>query len=202
MPEASRKLHIGGFNQAFEGWINTDHTPHIAVARVPGLATVLHTVGRMSEDRYRDHRAGVFKRVRKLDVTKRFPFPDASFDYAFASHLLEHLYPDHAEFCAREVLRVLRPGGIFRASVPDLDLHVDEFDRSYPSPFLEFAYGYKGAPNREGAHKYAYNQANLRELFLRVGFREAVRRAYREGRCADVETIDTRPRSLFMEAEK
>ena len=202
MPEASRRLQLGAFNQAFDGWVNTDITRHITVARVPGLAAALFRVGRMSRDRYEDHRRGVFRRMRRVDVTKRFPFGDGSFDYVFASHLLEHLYPGHAEFCVREAHRVLAPGGILRVVVPDLDLHVAEFHRDDPAEFLDFVYRYRLGPTRPGVHRFAYNERNLGELLSRAGFRSVIRRGYREGRCADVERIDTRPRSLFMEAEK
>ena len=33
----STKLHVGAFDVAHDGWLNTDVTPHMAIARVPGL---------------------------------------------------------------------------------------------------------------------------------------------------------------------
>jgi len=41
-----------------------------------------------------------------------FPYPDESFDFAFAHSVFTHLMPDVAERYLREIERVLRPGGI------------------------------------------------------------------------------------------
>jgi SAM-dependent methyltransferase len=41
----------------------------------------------------------------------RFPYPDASFDFAFATSVFTHLLPDDADRYLAEIARVLRPGG-------------------------------------------------------------------------------------------
>jgi predicted SAM-dependent methyltransferase len=59
--------------------------------------------------------------VSYLDVSHRFPFPDASFDFVFSEHMIEHLpFQGGVKFCA-ECFRVLRPGGRIRISTPDLE---------------------------------------------------------------------------------
>ena len=40
---------------------------------------------------------------------RRVPFPDASFDLVYASHVLEHIKED--DEALREIRRILRPGG-------------------------------------------------------------------------------------------
>lgn len=47
----------------------------------------------------------------------RFPWPDATFDFAFATSVLTHLEMDEARQYVREAHRVLRPGGILLATV-------------------------------------------------------------------------------------
>jgi SAM-dependent methyltransferase len=47
----------------------------------------------------------------------RFPWPDATFDFAFATSVLTHLEMDDAKHYVREAHRVLRPGGILLATV-------------------------------------------------------------------------------------
>ena len=55
-----------------------------------------------------------------LDLSR---FADASFTEVYASHVLEHFdYKDELLSVLAEWHRVLRPGGVLRVSVPDLDI--------------------------------------------------------------------------------
>lgn len=55
------------------------------------------------------------------DAATGLPFPDAAFDAVYHSHVLEHLSPSAAPALLRECRRVLKPGGILRVAVPDLE---------------------------------------------------------------------------------
>jgi SAM-dependent methyltransferase len=72
--------------------------------------------------------------VRVHDLADGIPFDDNSVDAVYHSHLLEHLDRDVAERFMFEVRRVLRPGGIQRVVVPDLELicrrYLDHLERS------------------------------------------------------------------------
>ena len=48
-------------------------------------------------------------------------FPDETFEAANAYHVLEHLTPEEGARFVAEVFRVLKPEGVFRVSVPDLE---------------------------------------------------------------------------------
>lgn len=196
-----RRLHLGAFDQVHEGWVNTDITPHLLVARVPGLPWLLCRLGLISPERYAAHRSGVFRSLRYLDATRRFRFPDATFEAVYASHVLEHLDRDAAELCLREVHRVLRPGGIVRLAVPDLDAIVSHYDPADPDTFLDGIYeGHSSRPGRGSHHRWQYNAGSLEALLRRVGFQEIERREFREGLCPDVDQIEIRRWSLFVEA--
>ncbi len=198
-----RRLHLGAFDQAAPGWLNTDVTPHLLVARVPGLAHALHRSGTIGEERWAAYSSGAFRSLRYLDVSRRLRFPDATFDCIYASHLLEHLHPDVAENCLREAHRVLRPGAILRLAVPDLDQMVAAYDPADPDEFLWGIYQGRGRrAKRTARHWWHYNEASLGALLRRIGFREARRCEFREGRCPDLQQIETRRWSLFMEAIK
>jgi SAM-dependent methyltransferase len=56
-----------------------------------------------------------------LDLTRRLPFGPNTIDAVYHSHLLEHFDPPVAEGFLLEVRRVLKPGGIQRIVVPDLE---------------------------------------------------------------------------------
>ena len=168
------KLHVGAFDAVHDGWLNTDVTPHMAVARVPGLARLLRRLGRLSDERWTAHRVGC--------------------------HVLEHLTPGEAETALRELHRVLRPGGVVRIAVPDLDRVIGDYDPERPDDFLEGMLQGRERSTSRHRHWWLYNERSLRDLLERTGFSDVQRRAYREGRCPDVERIDSRPESLFMEA--
>lgn len=58
--------------------------------------------------------------VLYLDISKRFPFPDASVRRIYAEHVIEHVSLEHAENMLSESFRVLQPGGQIRIATPDL----------------------------------------------------------------------------------
>ena len=55
------------------------------------------------------------------DLRRRFPFADGTFDAVYGSHVLEHLEPAAAEKLLEDCFRILRPRGIVRIAVPDLE---------------------------------------------------------------------------------
>lgn len=55
------------------------------------------------------------------DLRHGMPFPDESFDGVYGSHVLEHLQPLEAKRTLAECFRVLRPGGVVRLVVPNLE---------------------------------------------------------------------------------
>ena len=60
-------------------------------------------------------REGVPAKLARIDIHK-LPFPDNTFDKVLMSEVLEHLADDRAAM--REVMRVLKPGGVLALSVP------------------------------------------------------------------------------------
>lgn len=200
---SANKLHLGCYNIVHEGWVNTDVTMQIPIARVPGLATLLFALGRMTPETYRRHQQGLFRKVSYLNVTKRFPYPDGTFDYVFSSHMLEHLCPDEATGCLREIHRVLKPGGVLRLAVPDLDYIVASYNPEQPEGLLDSIFqGRSRKTHPLARHWWHYNARSLDQALRTAGFAQIERCRYQQGRCADVEQIDNRPESLFMEAVK
>ena len=61
------------------------------------------------------------------DLSKGIPFKDNSIDVVYHSHLLEHLDRDIAELFLLEVKRVLKPDGIHRIVVPNLENICNEY---------------------------------------------------------------------------
>lgn len=55
------------------------------------------------------------------NLRQGLPFPSASFDVVYHSHVLEHLPKVEAPGLLQECFRVLRPQGILRVVIPDLE---------------------------------------------------------------------------------
>jgi len=197
----SKRLHLGCFDMPLRGWINTDITPHIWVAKVPALAALLWRMGQIGDERYEQHRRGVFRSIRYMNVAKRFPYPDNFFGAVFSSHMLEHLYPGDARHCLSEILRTLQPGGVSRTVVPDLNIFVSCYDVKEPDVFLKKLF--EPSDREKNSHHWLYNANSLMALLRQVGFRRVYRCDYRQGQCPDLNVLDNRPEiSLYVEAIK
>jgi SAM-dependent methyltransferase len=72
--------------------------------------------------------------VQECDLQKDLPFPDGSFDVVYHSHVLEHFSKDGGLEFLKRCYRVLRPNGVIRIAVPDLEqiarLYLEALDKS------------------------------------------------------------------------
>ncbi len=146
------------------------------------------------------------------DLREGLPLGPDSLDYAVSIHGLQDLPVPDLVPALRELHRVLKPGGVLRLSVPDLDRAI----RAY----LDANHAYFYIKDDEAASiggKFSYQMtwySSVRSLFTfdfleellgKAGFREVRRCAYREtaSRYAEIVELDNRPReSLFVEAVK
>ena len=67
--------------------------------------------------------------VIDVDLYQGIPFPDNTFDVVYHSQVLEHFPKERALGFISECYRVLKPNGIIRVVVPDLENIVDEYKR-------------------------------------------------------------------------
>jgi predicted SAM-dependent methyltransferase len=75
------------------------------------------------------------------NILKGLPYPDNYFDAIYHSHFLEHLSKSDAHGFTVECFRVLKPGGIIRIVVPDLENiareYLTQLERYLESPTPE-----------------------------------------------------------------
>ena len=67
--------------------------------------------------------------VTRVNILRGLPYPEASFDVVYSSHVLEHFPRDTAGRMLKEMHRVLKPGGLVRVVVPDLEQTCREYLR-------------------------------------------------------------------------
>lgn len=198
------KVNIGSGVEVAAGWIHVDGGIHALFAGAP--APVLRMLHRSSNvmrnglppDEY----------VRRLnrhrfvhhELEEGLPFEDASVDYIFCSHVLEHFYRGDGAQLLAEMKRVLKAGGVVRVCVPDLEHAVG----LYTSGERERALDYFFVPSRAGyyrQHRYMYDYVLLEQALRDAGFRAIRRCAYRQGDVPDLDLLDNRPEeTLYVEA--
>ncbi|MBW4626554.1 MAG: methyltransferase domain-containing protein [Brasilonema octagenarum HA4186-MV1] len=69
------------------------------------------------------------KNVIKYNLLKPLPFPDNSLDVVYSSHVIEHFSKEEGERIIEECFRILKPHGILRIVVPDLEQTCSEYLR-------------------------------------------------------------------------
>lgn len=99
--------------------------------------------------------------VMRHDLRKGIPFGDDSADVVYHSHLLEHLDRDAVPGFLAEVKRVLKPGGIHRIVVPDLEVDA----RAYLASLDAASAGQATAEQHEQAVRVLIEQMVRREAY-------------------------------------
>jgi SAM-dependent methyltransferase len=135
---------------------------------------------------------GKYNPFGKVAATEfRFPYADASFDFAFATSLFTHLLRDETSHYLSETARVLRPGGrclltfflLTPASEAEVAAGRAEFDFSHPIP------GGKTTDPRQPEETTAFPAAGMPALLEAAGLR--IREPIRFGSWANAAAAPT-----------
>jgi predicted SAM-dependent methyltransferase len=146
------------------------------------------------------------------DIREGLPFPSGHFDYAVSIHALQEIpYPDVVPALG-ELRRVLRPGGVLRLGLPDLERALDAYVRQEA--------GYFRVPDAEvtslggklslhitwyGHSRTLFTADFAAELLGRAGFVDVTRCAYRQTASGwpEIVALDNRPaETFFVEATR
>ena len=121
-----------------------------------------------------------------LDATATLPFDDATFDFAFGEHMIEHLTLQQGLNFLKELFRVMRPGGAIRLATPNLmkimalfSAEPADVQKQYVEwttrTFIGQIEGYNPTLVLNNmfynwGHRFIYNQATLSAVLRSVGF--------------------------------
>ena len=106
-----------------EQWVNYDVSPTLRVQKIPLAGKLLR---KKLNVRFPDN-------VRYGDIIKGLPVADNSCDGVYCSHTLEHFALHDFRKALQNTYRILKPGGIFRCVVPDLEMAAKEYIRELES---------------------------------------------------------------------
>ncbi|MBW4571487.1 MAG: methyltransferase domain-containing protein [Tolypothrix carrinoi HA7290-LM1] len=186
-------VNVGAGPHAKADWINVD------ISEAPGINCV-------------------------CDCRKSLPFPDNSVKGIFTEHFFEHIdYVEEVPLFLSECYRVLKPGGIIRIIVPDIEKYLyaycqggwEELSiiRPLDSDLTDFHFKFKYNTRMElinfvfrqqYEHKYAYDYETLEFILYKYGFSKVQRQAFGKS-LMDELSIDQQIRaseSLYVEAIK
>lgn len=110
-------IHYGCGHSAPNEWLNFDVSPTLRIQKTPIIGTLLK---RKLNTKFPPN-------VRYGDIISGLPVEDNSCDGVYCSHTLEHLSLQDFRTALRNTYKMLRPGGIFRCVVPDLEYSAREY---------------------------------------------------------------------------
>lgn len=184
------KLNIGSFiNMFHHSWQNIDMIDLTDFAKQNGY---------------------IFKQI---DVSKELSYNNNSVDLIISSHILEHLDRDKGKKFLSECLRVLKPNGIIRLSVPDTELLTKNYLDNTIDQYKHVNIGVEKSTDSAqslyelllSGHNTTYDYDSLSKLLSKVGFTDIKKMAFNKSNSKEIDrqTIDMYPTiSLYVEATK
>ncbi len=196
------RVNLGSALAVAPGWIHVDASPNALLAgRTRGVQAIAYRFTGSNAlfdlDEYRRHLNE--HRFVHHDLKYGVPLPDASADFVYSSHLLEHLDRRAGLRLLRDSYRVLRAGGVIRVCVPDLKKAVQLYLGGEQERFLAYFF----TDERKGLHRhrFMYDFETLSDALRGAGFADVIQCEFRAGRTPDLDQLDNRSdETLYVEA--
>jgi len=177
------KYHLGCGGLFIRGFLNIDFYPNVA-----------------PDTLYSNHRGIEGANFLNYDLTKGVPGEDDTIELIYHCHFLEHLAYPEARRLLRQAYARLKPGGMMRILVPDLELWIQNYHDNNAAFFDAYrrqsldnncdvyktkAAVFMGMLHGHG-HRWGYDYETLHWLLQRVGFGEIRRLLYQESAFAQI----------------
>jgi predicted SAM-dependent methyltransferase len=93
-------------------WVNFDASPTLVAQRIPVLGNIFYSLSKTKFPR----------NIKFGDIVKGLPLKENSCNGVYCSHILEHLSYTAFYKALQNTYRLLKPGGLFRLVMPDLEM--------------------------------------------------------------------------------
>jgi len=182
---ASIKLNVGCGTDYKKGWINIDNNSD--------------------------------ENIEKLDLNwdmrNPLPFADDSVDFVFNEHFFEHLSPEDGVKVMQDLRRVLKPSGVLRIAMPDLEVVVntylnipldkDPIIKEFKIDFLKTRAEWINMSFRWWGHMWLYDWEELDRRLREAGFDNIKRQKLSKSSHKELRDLEIRSGSyLIAEATK
>jgi len=112
-------VHYGCGLDAPEKWKNYDVSPTLRLQKIPIVGKLIRSSLNTTFP----------SNVKYGNIILGLPVKDNSCDGVYCSHTLEHLALEDFRVALKNTYKILKPGGIFRCVVPDLEVSAREYVR-------------------------------------------------------------------------
>ena len=150
--------------------------------------------------------------IEKLDLNwdlrNPLPFEDNSVDFIFNEHFMEHLTVEQAIQANRDLLRVLKPGGVLRIAMPDLEGVValyqnkqwrkEPFISKFNMEFVQTPAELMNMNFRWWDHMWLYDWEELERRLKEAGATKMQRAKHRKSKHKPLNGLETREESLLI----
>ncbi|MBI3452116.1 MAG: methyltransferase domain-containing protein [Rhodospirillales bacterium] len=197
---AGKYVQFGSGWHAPESWENYDVSLYMRLRELPLFGPLFARLARFPAH------------VRYGNIVTGLPVALGSCDGVYSCHVLEHLCLDDFRTALRNVHALLRPDGIYRFTVPDLQHHIGKYRRETDAGDWQAAPRFLnetllGRAHRNTLrdtlieiftgsggtyHKWMWDEASLRHEMAAAGFRDV-------RRCAFLDSQD--PMMVIVERE-
>jgi predicted SAM-dependent methyltransferase len=155
--------------------------------------------------------------IEKLDLNwdlrKPLPFEENSVDFIFNEHFMEHLTVEEGQAALKDFMRVLKPGGILRIAMPDLEAAVafyndknwkkKSFIKRFGLEFVETRAELLNMNFRWWGHQWLYDWDELERRLKQAGCTKYRRCKLRKSKHKELNNLEIREESILIaEVEK
>jgi SAM-dependent methyltransferase len=199
------KVNLGCGLSVAPGWLNIDGSLNAWIASKPAcLHPIAYRLGGARKFYPETFYCTTLRNNTFIhhNFTYGIPLNDRSADFVYSSHFLEHLDRETGQMLLKECMRVLKPNGVIRIGVPDLEYAWEMYRRGDKEQMLhDYFFVESGAGFSQ--HRYAYDYELLAATLAEAGFVDMKRVEFQRGLTPDLDILDNRGEyTLFVEARR
>ena len=212
MKQKNIKLNLGCGSTLTEGWINVDNSPNALLAKFPGykfLKWILYKLRIISTNAYQ---ANWDKNIVHCNLMKRFPkIGSNNCTVIYSSHFIEHIPYEKTVALLKHCYSGLDSGGILRIAVPDLYTEAKDYVKRIEEALKkgleddtagkDFIHHMISRQKRH-AHLFMYDLFSLTAILREIGFINIEKKKFLESSIQEIELVEKREDSLFIECRK